>query len=648
MLILHPLASPAPVLKKQVRGRDVSDKNAFPRTSAVRFTLRVPRALGARGAVLRLHTEGEARDLPFSFSEVRGGWDVYLLSLSLFKFTPKTGGFFEYELLFLRGADTLFSHTEDQVHLTLSPVSIPNGRFYLTVYADDFRTPRVTWGRTMYHVFVDRFAPGGGFKRRDAVYHKRWEEEIVQYPAYPGAHVENNELFGGTLWGVREKLPYLKSLGVGMLYLSPIFRAYSNHKYDTADYAEADLGFGGESALRALLDECKKYDIIVVLDGVFNHTGDHSRYFERRGDYGGQGAYRSLTSPYADWYSFSEFPDHYEAWWGIPILPRLRLENPAVREYFLGEKGILAHYMEMGVGGWRLDVADELPNSFLDALRERVKGETGGDGVIFGEVWENAAAKISYGKRRRYLLGSQLDGVMNYPLRKGLVAFARDGDARALCRVLRELWASYPTPVCHALMNVLSTHDTARILTELGDVRAEGRSMAELRDLRLSDGERALAKARLFIAAALQYTVFGIPSLFYGDEAGLEGYGDPFCRRTFPWGCEDKKIQTFYRQLGAIRCENSVLCDGDFRILCEREHALAFSRKNAEGHIIVAANRGETPFEMQLPASGVELLLGKREKKGKITVPCDSVRIWRIDNVQKAVGEMDEKQQSRK
>jgi len=645
MLIARQFGTPDPVLKKWVNQCDVSDKNAFSHSSLLHLELRVPRALGARGAVLRLHADGEGcRDHAFAFVCTRGAWDTYVLDLALSAFTPETGAFFEYELLFLRGADTLFSHTEDQCNMMLSPVS--SGRFFLTVYADDLQIPRGVWGRTMYHVFVDRFARGGGVRRRDAVYHRGWNEEIEQYPAYPGAHVENNEFFGGTLWGVREKLPYLKSLGVGMLYLSPIFRAYSNHKYDTADYAEVDFGFGGESALRALLDECEKYDIIVILDGVFNHTGDHSRYFERRGTYGGVGAYRSSHSPYADWYTFSHFPDTYEAWWGIPILPRLRLDNPVVRDYFLDEEGILAHYMKMGVGGWRLDVADELPDVFLDVLRKRVKQETGGNGVIFGEVWENAAAKISYGKRRRYLLGGQLDGVMNYPLREGLIAFARDGNAPALCRVLRELWASYPTPVCHTLMNLLSTHDTARILTELGGESAVGHTMSELREIRLSKEQRRIAKARLAIAAALQYTVFGIPSLFYGDEVGLEGYGDPFCRRSFPWGSEDKDILAYYRKLGAIRRENSAFSDGDFRILAEGEHALAFSRRNGENHIVVAANRGAQPFVVCLSAPAVELLSGECVKKGKVGVGADTVMIWRVEDVQKNMGELDKKQKS--
>ncbi len=647
MLIARPHHVPLPVLKKRVGKQDVSDKNAFPRDTVLHLELLMPRALGARGVVLRLHADGAScRDYAFCFSDAWDGRERYTLTLPLLSITPKTGGFFEYELLFLRGADTLFSHTEDQCRMTLSPAS--GGRFFLTVYADDLTTPKRVWGRTIYHVFLDRFARGGGARRRDAVYHRNWDEEIEQYPAYPGAHVENNEFFGGTLWGVREKLPYLKSLGVGVLYLSPIFRAYSNHKYDTADYGEVDLGFGGESALRALLDECEKYDIIVVLDGVFNHTGDHSRYFERRGDYGGKGAYRCAHSPFADWYTFSHFPDAYEAWWGIPILPRLRLENPAVQDYFLGEYGIVARYTKMGVGGWRLDVADELPDRFLTALRTRVKANTGGNGVIFGEVWENAAAKISYGSRRRYFLGEQLDSVMNYPLRAGLVAFARDGDAPALCRVLRELWASYPTPVCHTLMNLLSTHDTARILTELGDERAEGHTMAELRDMRLSREGIRTAKARLLIAAALQYTVYGVPSLYYGDEAGLEGWGDPFCRRPFPWGRENTELLAHYRKLGAIRCENSAFFDGNFRILAEGAHALAFSRKNAENHVIVAANRGAEPFFLRLPAPAAELLSGKRVKKGKIGVPSDTVMIWRIEDVQKNMGKLDKKQKSRK
>lgn len=647
MLMARPLAAPLPQILKRIGRRDVSDKNAFSRDTVLTFLVRVPHELGACGVCLRLWGDAmAARELPFGYKASAKGWDTYRLTLSLCEFTPETGGVFFYEVCFLRGTDALCTHTEDNVGFCLAKAC--GAPFSLLVYRADFDAPHSVRGGVMYHAFVDRFAPGGGAKRRDAVYHKRWDEEIVQYPAYPGAHVENNEFFGGTLWGITEKLPYLRSLGVKSLYLSPIFRAYSNHKYDTGDYEEVDLQFGGESALRALLDECKKCGIIVILDGVFNHTGDHSRYFGRRGAYGECGAYRSPSSPYAAWYRFEEFPARYEAWWGIPILPRLQLQNPAVRDYFVGEGGILARYCRMGVGGWRLDVADELPDDFLCALRRRVKAETGGNGVIFGEVWENAATKISYGRRRAYLQGGQLDGVMNYPLREGLIAFARDRDAHALCRVLRELWSSYPTPVCHTLMSLLSTHDTARILTVLGGKEPAGHNMRELSGMRLSPVQRKTAAARLCIAAALQYTLYGIPVLYYGDEAGLEGYGDPFCRRPFPWGHEDRELLAYYRQLGAIRCENSALCEGEFRILCESAHALCFSRKNAKNHIIVAANRGTAPFFVRLGQDARELLTGKHAKKGKIGVPPDTVRIWRIEDVQKGLGKVDKKQKSGK
>ena len=647
MLIAQPLSCDVPVLSKYAKGHNVWEKNAFSRDTVLTFSARVPRALGTCGVRMRLMRDGcEVRELPFAFYKSEKGWDTYRLTLSLLEITPETGALFSYEILFLCGERVLCTHTADNVGFCLREGG--GAPYHLLVYRKELDTPRAVREGVMYHVFVDRFAKGGGARRPDAFYHRAWDEEIEQYGAYPGAHVENNEFYGGTLWGIVGKLPYLASLGVKTLYLSPIFRAYSNHKYDTGDYEEVDHQFGGETALRSLLDECKKYGIIVILDGVFNHTGDHSRYFGRRGEYGEIGAYLSKDSPYANWYRFYEFPTHYEAWWGIPILPRLQLQDPLVRNYFLGENGVVSRYLQMGVGGWRLDVADELPDAFLDELRTLVKAKTGGNGVIFGEVWENAATKIAYGKRRRYLCGEQLDGVMNYPLRAGLIAFALHGDATALCRVLREIWSTYPTPVCHTLMNLLSTHDTARILTVLGGESADGRTNAELCAMRLSKEQRGVALTRLRIAAALQFTVYGIPVLYYGDEAGLEGYGDPFCRRPFPWGREEKEILTHYRKLGAIRCENSALFDGEFRLLCEDASALCFSRKNAENHVIVAANCAQSTFEVRLPQDAVELLSDKREKKGKITVPAGQVRIWRIEDVQKNMEKMDAKQKSRK
>ena len=630
MLPARPLYCSLPTVTKRVGGRDVSTLGAFAATDTLCLSVRVPRALGAAGVVLRIAADGrEPRDLPLCFVTTDKGEDTYCLDLPLGDLNVgEHGGLFYYEYLFLRGVDTLFTHTDDNVTFTLCPHSA--GKFRLLVTAGELTTPAWFHGRTMYHVFVDRFAPGKGERRLDAVYHEQWDEEVQQFGAYPGAPVKNNEFYGGTLWGIIDKLDHLVSLGVGVLYLSPIFKAASNHKYDTGDYETVDPQFGGEEALKALLEACKKRHIGVILDGVFNHTGSDSRYFNKQGHYPTVGAYQSTESPYADWFYFKEFPEKYECWWDIEILPKMNLSNPATHNYFVGEGGIVEKYTKMGVAGWRLDVVDEVPDRFLDDLCDRVRENTGGEGVVIGEVWENAADKIAYGKRRRYFRGGQLDGVMNYPVRTGLISFVRDGDAKALGRVLREIWGSYPPAVSHSLMNLLSTHDTERILTVLGGDPDDGsRTNAELRVARMTAAQRKVALERLRMAAALQFTVFGVPSVFYGDEAEMEGYHDPFCRRPYPWGKENKALLAYYRKLGRIRCENAVLAKGDFAILHESDTAIAFERKNEKGHLIVAANRGESAVELCLPSEAKELLSGQKAPK-RVEILPNEVKIYRV------------------
>ena len=647
MLAKRPLTFPLPRLKKYVGGKDVTERGAFYARDTLVFEAEVSRTMGAAGVVLRIAPDGgDAVDHPFAFVDTRRGVDTYRLSLRLKALTePRGHGLFYCELLFLRGNDTLFTDTgSDNVSFSLATHS--SGRFRLLVSENGFETPAWFHGGTMYHIFVDRFAPRGGARREGAVYHENWNEEILQFGEYRGAPVANNEFFGGTLWGIIDKLDYLASLGVTVLYLSPIFKAASNHKYDTGDYACVDPQFGGDEALLALIASARERGMGVVLDGVFNHTGDDSRYFDRYGTYGGTGAYTDPASRYRDWFYFEEYPERYLCWWDISILPKLQLSNPAVHDYFVGKGGIVERYTKAGVMGWRLDVADELPNEFLDDLRLRVKNATGGEGLVLGEVWENAADKIAYGKRRRYFEGRQLDSVMNYPLREGIISFVRDGNAAALSGVLRELWASYPETVCHSLMNVLSTHDTERILTVLGGKPDDGSySGSELRAMRLTGEERALAISRLKIAATLQFTVFGVPSLFYGDEAGMEGYRDPFCRRPFPWGREEKKLLLFYRKLGKIRKENAVLAEGDFEIISEAPHALAFSRRNEKGNIVVAANCGEARFSVFLPHEATELLTGKKQK-GHVPLEKGQVCVWRVGHVSSHHRALHQKQKS--
>ena len=455
----------------------------------------------------------------------------------------------------------------------------------------------------MYHIFVDRFCKGAGYApvRPGATLDPDWENGIPQFAPYPGAPLANDRFFGGNLFGVTEKLDYLRSLGVTVLYLSPIFEAASNHKYDTGDYERVDAAFGGEEALAALIEEAKARGMRVILDGVFNHTGDDSRYFNRYGRYDSLGAHQSPDSPYAAWYTFRQFPNDYESWWGIDILPRIKSDLSEIRAYLAGPDGIAASRVKRGVSGWRLDVADELSDAFLDDLRTSLHAAGDEQPLIIGEVWENAALKSAYGHRRRYLQGAQLDSVMNYPLRNGLIAFVRDGNAKALYQVLTELYASYPRPVCHALMNVLGTHDTERILTVLGDEHVgDDRSNAALSVARLTPWQRKTAIQKLISAFTVLFTVYGVPSVFYGDEAGMEGHRDPFCRRPYPWGREEGELVETVRFLGNLRREHPALASGDFRILDHDAHAIVYERVLEDDRLVVAANMGNEPLVLPL------------------------------------------------
>ncbi len=600
-----------PTIRKTVCGADASNRGAFAVGDDIHVTVDVPRRLGTSAVVLRLCEDGGAdRDLPMRFIKTEGGVDTYELTLDTAALCGEAGeGLFYYEILFLRGWDTLFTHTENNVTFTLGSRS--DGRFLLLLHKKDFDTPAWFKGNIMYHVFVDRFCRGEGAvgTREDAVLNEDWQNGIPQYPEKNGDAFSNNVFFGGNLWGVAEKLDYLQSLGVGVIYLSPIFKAYSNHKYDTGDYLCVDEMFGGEAAFDHLLKKAEEKGMRIILDGVFNHTGDDSRYFDHYGKYGGTGAYSNPDSPFRDWFRFRRYPQEYETWWGIQILPKLNLENEQCRDFFVGKGGVIEKYVKCGIGGWRLDVADELPNEFLDTLRVRAKGASGDEAVIIGEVWENAAEKISYGKRRRYLRGDQLDSVMNYPFRNGVLAFLLDGDGAFFGDVLTSVYATYPKCVCDALMNLLGTHDTERILTVLGEGHeGSDEENCVLATKRLPKDDRARAVALLKLAAVLQYTVYGIPSIFYGDEIGLEGHHDPFCRRPYPWGREDEDLLAFYRKLGKIRNAQRVLVDGDFSLMYAADRQIAYTRGNDADRLLVVVNASNEPFAYAAEGKYTDLL----------------------------------------
>ena len=460
----------------------------------------------------------------------------------------------------------------------------------------------------MYQIFPDRFFKSGDCPVGEHKILREWGEMPYFRPNEYG-QVLNNDFFGGNFNGIREKLGYLKGLGVTVLYLNPIFEAFSNHRYDTGDYTKVDSLLGTEEDFDALVQEADRQGIKIILDGVFNHTGADSRYFNLYGRYDSLGAYQSTRSPYADWYSFHPFPDEYDCWWGIRTLPAVNERSESYRKFILGEDGIVRRWLRHGIGGYRLDVADELPEFFLKELRKAVKEEAP-DAVILGEVWEDASNKVSYGVRREYLQGSELDSVMDYPLKNAIIHFVRTGNTAGLRETLAMLRDNYPAPALNCLMNILGTHDTPRILTalcceELADKEEMARTF-------LSDEAKRRGKELLKTAALLQFTLPGVPCVYYGDENGMEGYADPFCRGCYDWEHPDEELRGFYSKLGALR--SGVLAeafrDGEYEEIYADASCLVYMRKAAQS-AYVFVNRSDTEYRITFSGKFIEHLSGE-------------------------------------
>jgi len=474
-------------------------------------------------------------------------------------------------------------------------------QWQMTVYDHNFTTPDWLRGGIMYQILPDRFA-GSGLPKGEMPYgrtvHEDWYEMPDWAPNEKG-EVTNSDFFGGDLQGIREKLPYLKELGVTCIYLNPIFEAHSNHRYDTADYSKIDPMLGSEEDFSQLCRDARDLGIRILLDGVFSHTGCDSVYFNKYGRYDGLGAYQSQESPFFQWYSFYNWPDGYECWWNFITLPNVRETNDDFNAYINGPEGIVAKWLRAGASGWRLDVADELPDPFLDRLTAAAKREKS-DALVLGEVWEDASNKSAYGVRRRYLLGGQLDTVMNYPFRDAVLGFLLGGDPKAFREIVENIVENYPPQCLHLLMNHLGTHDTERILTVLGGEPAAGRGREWQSAQRLNDQQRELALQRLRLASMIQYLLPGVPCIYYGDEAGLEGYRDPFCRACFPWGRENHSLVNWYKDLGKMRlAHKDVLSSGSYRTLCAEGNLLAFERfvftPSSRESLVLVANRSSRP-----------------------------------------------------
>ena len=464
-------------------------------------------------------------------------------------------------------------------------------KWQLSVIPADFTTPDFARGAVMYQILPDRFYKSGDCdlteKLRPFTVHASWDEMPDYTPDAEGNWC--GDFFGGNLNGVREKLPYLKDLGVEVIYFNPIFMAYSNHRYDTADYKRIDPMLGTEADFKALCDEAHSLGIRIVMDGVFSHTGSNSVYFDAKHVFG-NGAVSNPDSPYREWYRFRHYPDDYDAWWNMPTLPNVEEVMPSYIHYIIeNDDSVAAHWLGLGADGFRLDVVDELPDEFVYKLKKRIRSIKP-DALLLGEVWEDASNKRTYGVSRRYFVDGELDSTMNYPWRTAILNYIRGlDDGSALGEAIMTIAENYPSQVLSCVMNLLGSHDTPRILTALVDDFRGSREEKAVRTL--SPEDRKTALERLRAAAFLQFTLPGMASIYYGDEAGMEGFDDPFCRRTYPWGREDTALRAYYRALCRLKKELPALRHGDVRVTAAGEGRIAFTRTAQEQRAAVFVNR---------------------------------------------------------
>lgn len=562
----------------------------------VKLRIIVPRSMKCCGATLCVAKENESPAYYSMFWAGMCGDDNEYWELHFFATTPGLY-WYHFEL------DTPWGRSfVRNVGRGVGDFAPDASDFQQTVYDKNFKTPDWLKGGIIYQIFPDRFYSSGTEKHgvRPSRVMRRWGDEPFWREEQMNG-IWNNDYFGGDLKGVEEKLLYLANLGVTCIYLNPIFEANSNHRYDTADYEKIDPLLGTEDDLKSLCKTAREqYGISIILDGVFSHTGCDSKYFNIYSNYDDVGAYNSKESPYFPWYKFINWPDEYHSWWGIKLLPEVIEETPEYREYICGKNGILRKWLKCGISGWRLDVADELPDVFLDDLRRAVKDENS-DAVIIGEVWEDATTKLAYGERRRYLLGEQLDSVMNYPFADAVLNFVKFANADAFIDSVMSIIEKYPPQVTNVLMNHIGTHDTERAITRLAGENCEGYGRHwQHEHNKLSDYDYYRGVSMMKIASLIQYTLPGVPSLYYGDEIGMQGMKDPFNRACMDWYEPNTELHRWYKRLGEIRRGCKAFERGSFVPVYCSYKTVAYLRSGDNNEVLVAVNLDENAVDINV------------------------------------------------
>lgn len=492
---------------------------------------------------------------------------VYVNKVTLRIYFDEQDSFIDYPLSYIESKDgySKFSCNVDYLDVGLYwyhfIIDTENGElrfddnqrgFQLTIYDSEYETPNYIKGGIIYHIFVDRFNKGLdkniSFTKKGVL--KEWNEPLTLKDS-DGVY-RANDFYGGNFQGIIDKLDYLKELNVSMLYLSPIFKSSSNHRYDTGDYHQIDELLGSEKKFKELIDKAQSLGISIMLDGVFNHTGADSLYFNKFNTYDAIGAYQSKESPYYGWYTFYDFPNNYHCWWGVTVCPTIKPVPNGFRDLITNPiNGVIKKWTSLGVKGWRLDVVDELQEIFVKDIRKAIK-RCDKDALMIGEVWEDASNKIAYDYRRHYFQGEELDGVMNYVFKDAILKYLADGNAFDFKNAVDSLVEHYPAQSLNVSMNLIGSHDTVRAITALGCKNIPS-TKEERQNYKLNDKEKELAIKKMKIATALQYLLPGVPSIYYGDEIGMEGFEDPLNRKPMTWDNINKELHSYYVALGQIR-----------------------------------------------------------------------------------------------
>lgn len=427
--------------------------------------------------------------------------------------------------------------------------------YQLTVHYP-YKVPEWFKNAVVYQIFPDRFYNPEKWpidSKPNSFIYSSFDELPMNILDQNGDLVRQ-DFYGGNLQGVIDKLDYLHSLGITCIYFNPIFESNSCHRYNTKDYLKIDSMLGDEDTFIELVNKAENLGIKIILDGVFNHTGDDSKYFIK--------AQQSKESEYYDWYYFKNYPDDYESWWGFKTLPKVNCMNESYRNFIMNDSqnSVLNYWMNRGVKGWRLDVVDELTNEFVEEFKKKMR-ISDEESILIGEVWEDASNKEAYHIRRGYFNGKQLDSVMGYPFKENVQKFL-NGEITGIDAIKKfiSLQENYPREAFYSNLNLLSSHDTPRCITTLNN-----------------------DKINFLSSVVIQMTFPGVPQIYYGDEVGLEGAMSPDCRRAFPWGKEDEDILIFYKKMINLRKKNDIFVNGDIMFYEIIDDIFSYMRYNDKG-----------------------------------------------------------------